>query len=435
MSEGRSETSRGIVVVGAGAAGLWAAQRAAVLMKESGRTPDVLLLEKTPRVGTKVLASGGTRCNLTTTLGPQPAAQLFGKEGARFLKTAFRTLTPLAVREQFLEWGVPSVEAPLDKIFPESGLAKDVRDALSRACDDASVELRRDSSVQRVESSGAGWRVHLEDGQTIGAERLLLSPGGKSYPGSGTTGDGYAWLEELGLELVPGVPALVPLLSPETWVHELTGLSVQDAVVQLRDEGGQVLGKRARPVLFTHRGLSGPGAMDLSHFVARASAKRGSGAWPGTVNYTFEVDLLPEANREELSEQLRFSATRTGSPTIAKLFADELPRRLVEAACVRAGLERDVRCNVLPKAKRHTLVEALKALAVPISGTASFDEAEVTAGGLALPELDPGTMRVRRFENLFVFGEVIDVDGPIGGLNFQAAFSTAELAARAAAKS
>ncbi len=421
--------------MGAGAAGLWAAQRAGALLRENGRTPDVLLLEKTPRAGTKVLASGGTRCNLTTTLAPQPAAQLFGVAGGRFLKTAFRCLPPVAVREQFLEWGVPTVEAPLEKIFPESGSAKEVRDALVRACEAAGVEIQRGNSVQRVEANGKAWRVILEDESVIEAERLLLAPGGKSYPGSGTTGDGYGWLEELGLDLVPGVPALVPLLSPEKWVHELTGLSVQDAAVRLCDENGQVLGKRERPILFTHRGLSGPGAMDLSHFVARSSAKRGSGAWPGVVDYTMEIDLLPGASREALSEQLRIAATRVGNPSIAKLFADELPRRLVEAACVQAGLERDLCCNVLPKRGRHRLVEVLKGLPVPISGTASFDEAEVTAGGLDLGELDPGSMRVRRFENLFVFGEVIDLDGPIGGLNFQAAFSTAELAARAATSS
>ena len=430
-----AEATRAVVVVGAGAAGLWAAQRAGCLMREAGRTPDVLLLEKTPRAGTKVLASGGTRCNLTTTLGPQQAAQLFGVAGGRFLKTAFRSLPPRAVREQFLAWGVPTVEAPLEKIFPESGSAKDVRDALSGACEAAGVELRRDSPVARVEQVGSEWRVHLEDGRTIGAERLLLSPGGKSYPGSGTTGDGYAWLEELGLELVPGVPALVPLVSPESWVHDLTGLSVQDAAVRLRDSEGRVLGKRERPVLFTHRGLSGPGPMDLSGFVARAAAKKASGVWPGVVDFTLEIDLLPSASREELAEQLRQASTRAGSPTIAKIFAPELPRRLVEEACERAGLARDMRCNVLPKGKRHVLVETLKALPVPISGTAGFEEAEVTAGGLALSELDPGTMKVRRFENLFVFGEVVDLDGPIGGLNFQAAFATAELAACAAVRS
>jgi predicted Rossmann fold flavoprotein len=428
---GDESSIRAIVVVGAGAAGLWAAQRAGELMKARGKRPDVLLLEKTPRAETKVLASGGTRCNLTTTLGPQPAAQLFGSEGGRFLKTAFRMLPPSAVREQFLSWGVPSVAASLEKVFPKSGSAKDVRDALVRACDAAGVEMRRDCSVTGLERAGDRWRVHVADGRSIDAIRLLLSPGGKSYPGSGTTGDGYSWLAELGLELVPGVPALVPLVSPKGWVHELTGLSVQDAVVRLRDGAGKMLGKRDRPVLFTHRGLSGPGAMDLSHFVARASAAQGSGG-SATVDFTMEIDLLPRATREALAEQLRLAASRTGAPTVARLFAGELPRRLVETACEQAGLDTHIRCNVLPRAKRHALVEKLKALPVPISGTAGFDEAEVTAGGLALRELDPGTMRVRRFENLYVFGEVIDLHGPIGGLNFQAAFATAELAALAA---
>lgn len=434
VGAGDEPSIRAIVVVGAGAAGLWAAQRAGELMRACGKTPDVLLLEKTPRAGTKVLASGGTHCNLTTTLGPQPSAQLFGRDGGRFLKTAFRLLPPSAVREQFLSWGVPSVEAPLEKIFPASGSAKDVRDALVRACAAAGVEMRRECPVTGVERDGGHWRVHLADGRSIGADTLLLSPGGKSYPGSGTTGDGYSWLAELGLEVVPGVPALVPLVSPASWVHELTGVSVQSAVVRLRDGQGKVLGTRERPVLFTHRGLSGPGAMDLSHFVARASTGQGSAAAPGTVDFTMEVDLLPGTTRDALAEQLRLAAARPGAPTVVRLFGGQLPRRLAETACVRAGLDIDVRCNVLLKAKRHALVETLKALPVPISGTASFDEAEVTAGGLALRELDPGSMRVKRFENLYVFGEVIDLHGPIGGLNFQAAFATAELAAVAAVR-
>ncbi len=424
---------RAIVVVGAGAAGLWAAQRAGVLLQARGERPDVLLLEKTPRAGTKILASGGTRCNLTTTLGPQSAAQLFGTEGGRFLKTAFRVLPPSAVREQFLAWGVPSVEAPLDKVFPASGSARDVRDALVRACEAAGVEMRRECPVTGVELDGNGWLVHLADGRSIGARRLLLSPGGKSYPGSGTTGDGYAWLAALGLEVIPGAPALVPLVSPAPWVHELTGLSVQDAVVRLRDTEGTILGTRERPVLFTHRGLSGPGAMDLSHVVARAMEghdARGS----GTPGFTMEVDLLPGVTREALADQLRVAAARRGAPTVVRLLAGELPRRLVETVCRQAGLDAQIRCHVLPRAKRHLLVEQLKALPVPISGTAGFDEAEVTAGGLALRELDPGTMRVKRFQDLYVFGEVVDLQGPIGGLNFQAAFSTAELAAVAAAR-
>ncbi|MFT5287114.1 MAG: putative Rossmann fold flavoprotein [Planctomycetota bacterium] len=429
-----SNDVHGIVVVGAGAAGLWAAQSAAKLLRASSRDVDVLLLEKTPRSGTKVLASGGTRCNLTTTLDPQRAAQLFGKAGSRFLRTAFRTLTPTDVRTQFDEWGVPSVEAPLDKVFPESGNARHVRDALQKACTDSGVVTRHDVSVRGVHREKDHWRVVLEDGETIGAKRLLLCPGGKSYPLTGTTGDGYEWLRELELELVAGVPALVPLLSPASWVHALTGLSAQNATVRLRNEDGKALMDRTRPVLFTHRGLSGPGPMDVSRFVAQAVTKASQGAWPTPVKFVVEIDLMPQCTHEDLTEQLRFAATRTGSPLISKLFSDDLPRRLVEAACVSVDLPADIRTNVLPKAGRHKLVTALKGLSVPISGTASFDEAEVTAGGLALSELDPGSMRVRKYEDLFVFGEVIDLDGPIGGLNFQSAFATAELAARAAVK-
>jgi hypothetical protein len=168
--------------------------------------------------------------------------------------------------------------------------------------------------------------------------------------------------------------------------------------------------------------------MDVSRCVARAAA---SGA---TTGFAVELDLLPARSREELTALLRDAASRPGSPAAASLFADVLPRRLLAAVLRAAGLEAGVRANALPRAGRHALVEALKALRVPVSGTAGYEKAEVTAGGLALSELDPGTLRVRRHEDLWVFGELIDLDGPIGGLNFQAAFATAELAGRDAGR-
>ncbi len=411
--------SRRTVVVGAGAAGLWAAARAA----ERGR--DVLLLEKTPRTGTKVLASGGTRCNLTTTLGPDDAARLFGTRGERFLRRAFRALPPLAVRERFHALGVPTVEAPLEKVFPKSQSARDVRDALERWASEAGARIRRNAPVRDVEPRGEGWRVRLADGEEVGADELMLCPGGKSYPRTGTTGDGYAWLAALDLPVVEPVPALVPLASSEPWVHALAGIALQDARVRLVDANGRVLGRRERPVVFTHRGISGPGAMDLAEPVAR-----GGGA------LHLELDLLPGVERKELRAHLIQAAGLPGAPRVAgalaKLVAKAPPRRLVAAACRQAGLDDDnPRANALPKAARHALVESLKRLRVPVDGTLGWDKAEVTAGGLALPAVDPGTMRVRGRPNLFVFGELLDLAGPIGGLNFQAAFATAELAARA----
>ena len=436
MSPGESAHERArIVVVGAGAAGLWAAARAAEL------GGDVLLLEKTPRLGTKVLASGGTRCNLTTTLDADAAARLFGRSGERFLRRALRALPPLELRRRFHELGVETVEAPLEKVFPRSGRARDVRDALARWAREAGARIRTRASVAGLEAvaspsaSEAGpspwasrWRVRLEDGAAVECESLLLCPGGKSYPRTGTTGDGYRWLADLGLELVEPAPALVPLVSRATWVRELAGIDLQNAVVRLVDGAGRELGRRERPIVFTHRGVSGPGAMDLSEHVARGS---------DLDRMALVVDCLPGVEREQLRHALIEAASRAGAPrllsTLASLGDAPPPRRLVAAVARQAGLdEPNPPASTLSKAARHELIESLKGLRVPIDGTLGFDAAEVTAGGLALAQVDPGSMRVRGVPGLFVFGEVLDVQGPIGGLNFQAAFATADRAAVAA---
>jgi len=418
-----SEASHELVVIGAGAAGLWAAARAA----ELGRS--VLLLEKTPRTGTKVLASGGTRCNLTTTLPPDEAARLFGPAGERFLRGAFRALPPSAVRARFEALGVPTVEAPLEKVFPASQRARDVRDALEGWARTAGVRIRCEAAVRGLERREERWRVALADGEMLEAAHLFLCPGGKSFARTGTTGDGYAWLSALGLPLVEPVPALVPLSSPAAWVRELAGIALQEVVVRLRDPAGRVLGSRARPVVFTHRGLSGPGAMDLSEPVARAQAARVAG-------HVLLLDLVPALSREELRALLLEAAALAGAPLLAAVLASELalPRRLVLRALAQAEVAEGVRVNELARPRRHELVETLKALAVPVDGTLGFEAAEVTAGGLALGALDPRTLRVNGVPELFVFGELLDVQGPIGGLNFQAAFATAELAARALAR-
>jgi len=418
----RLESSAEVVIVGAGAAGLWCAERAA----RGGRS--VLLLEKTPRTGTKVLASGGTHCNLTTTLEAKPAGELFGPEGARFLATGLRVLPPSAVRERFEQWGVPTVEAPLEKIFPASGRARDVRDALESAARKAGARIELDSAVRHVLPRAGGWRVELAGGRAIECARLVLAAGGQSYAKSGTTGDGYAWLRQLELPVVEPVPALVPLTSPEAWVHGLTGIALRDVEARLVGLDGRVHGRRRRPVLFTHRGVSGPGAMDLSIHVARGQARSiARGERPPW--FVLEVDLAPELTREQLRALLIEGAARPGLPLLSRVLPLELPRRVLERVVAQTGLPPgDPRANSLDKERRHQLVEALKAFAIPIDGTTGYDHAEVTAGGLALTHVDPGSMRVRGREGLYVCGELLDLQGPIGGLNFQSAFATAELA-------
>ena len=412
-----------LVIVGAGAAGLWAAAVAA------RRGWSVLVLEKTPRTGTKILASGGTRCNLTTTLGPQDAARLFRGPGERFLRRAFRALPPAAVREHFHDLGVATSEAPLEKIFPTSGRARDVRDALERDAREAGARIQLDAPVVGLESTtveGApAWSVRVEGGASHAGRRVFLCAGGRSFPRTGCTGDGYAWLEALGLPLVETRPALVPLASPATWVHELTGLAWQGAEVRLVRESGKLAARRRRPVLFTHRGLSGPGAMDVSVHVARE----------GAGEFRLALDLFPDLEREELRDLLIEAARRKGAPRLSRVLpesseGERVPRRLLQALCREAGLqEGDPSVAGIGKSARHGLIETVKGLVVPVDGVLGYDQAEVTTGGLALSAVNPATMEVRQCPGLHVFGELLDLDGPIGGLNFQAAWACAELAA------
>lgn len=412
-----------VCVVGAGAAGLWAAARAAETCQ------DVWLLEKTPRVGSKILASGGTRCNLTTTLPPREAAALFGRPAARFLAPAFAAMPPERVRAHFHQLGVPTVTEPeLEKVFPRSQRALDVRDALLRDAERLGVRLVLDCPVAGCKPVQGGFELQLP-GRTVRCQRLLLCPGGQSYPKTGTTGDGYRWLAALGHELLPRVPALVPLTSPAGWARALSGIALQACEARLLDAAGRELGRRRRPVLFTHQGLSGPAAMDLSVHVARGAGQR----------FVLALDIFPNVPHEDLRAALIAAARRRGGGRLAAvlegLAPEPLPRRLLTAIATRAGLAGpQAELSQLSKAARRDLLNNLKGLPVEVDGTLGFRKAEVTAGGLALAEVDRKTMESRRHPGLYIFGEILDLAGPIGGLNFQAAFATAHLAGLAAGR-
>lgn len=415
-----------VVVVGAGAAGLWCAWRAAAL------GCDVLVLEKTERTGTKILASGGTRCNLTTTLDGAGAGRLFGPKGMRFLRHAFRLLPPSAVREAFHGLGVPTVEAPLEKVFPQSHRARDVRDALEAAARGAGARFALGAGVVGLAPEGDGWRLDVEGQDSLFARRVVLAVGGQSYPRTGTTGDGYRWLAQLGLSVVPPVPALAPLVSPAEWVRALAGIAVQEVEVRHGDGAGVPLGSRRRPVVFSHAGLSGPGAMDLAEPVARSAVE-------GRTRELL-LDFLPDLGAADLERALIERASKGGQVRLVRALEEylpePLPKRLLAAVLAQGEVHReDVVLAQLSRPQRQELVRALKGLRVPVSGTTGYDHAEVTAGGLALEEVDPGSARVKSRPGLFAVGELLDLQGPIGGLNFQAAFALGEVAAEALAKS
>lgn len=400
-----------VVVLGAGAAGLWAAGTAAA------RGRSVLLLEKNRRAGVKILASGGGHCNLTTSLGVAALLPAFGPEGARFLAPSVRRLPPLRVREVFASLGVPTREAEFEKVWPVSNRARDVADALVRRALAAGATIRTATPCVELVRTTDGFVVRTPAGD-VACARAIVTVGGASYPRTGTTGDGYPWMRALGHTIVAPVPALAPLVVDVPWVRALAGIAEAEALVRVT-AGGRTIVERRRPVLFTHTGLSGPGPMDVSRWFERAPA---AGA------PVLHLDFLPGLDEAALRAALDASIARAPADRLARVVPATLPARLLAALAAAAGVELGRRAGETPRTARHALVRGLKDVVLPVAGTRGFDFAEVTAGGVAVTEVDPGTMESRLVPGLHVAGELLDVDGPIGGFNFQAAFSTGESA-------
>jgi predicted Rossmann fold flavoprotein len=270
--------------------------------------------------------------------------------------------------------------------------------------------------------------------RSIRCERLIVTTGGKSYPGCGTTGDGYDWLAAMGHTIRRPRPALVPLTSDEPWVRELSGVTIPDVRLRVVDRqnagspGRQrrssklppgVLIERRGSLLFTHFGLSGPVVLDVSRAVTAVANIR---------SLALVADFLPDSTVEKLEQRLQHAATTEGGRVVAAIVAETLPRRLVDALMVRANVPALRRGAELTKSERSRVAASLKKCEIRVTGSRGFEKAEVTAGGIALEEVDSRSMQSKLVPNLFLAGEVLDLDGFIGGYNFQAAFSTGWLA-------
>lgn len=396
-----------VVVVGAGAAGMMAARCAAL------RGRRTVLLEKNQRPGLKILVSGGGRCNLTTTRQGQDLEAQYGTARGRWLRHALRAFPPSALVELVEQQGVLLREEDLEKIFPVSGRARDVLDAMLRTCAEAGVELRTGEPVLAIERESAAFLVRTASA-SIRAPSVVLATGGLSYPKTGATGDGYRMAKALGHSLTATMPALAPLLVEQQWVRELAGIVLHGVELAVLDAAGRVRNARTRPILFTHKGMSGPAPMDLS-----GDVEEGGGA-------TVRFDFAPEIRADELEREWQQAAATGGRRSVATLLPAELPERLRGTLCALAGVDGTL-AHLGVEARRRLLL-AVKDQRLWVQRSLGFDHAEVTRGGIPLAEVDARTMQSKVCAGLFLCGEVIDVDGPIGGFNFQAAFATGRLA-------
>ncbi len=407
-----------VIIVGGGAAGLWSAGTAAA------RGLRVLVLEKNKKPGVKILMSGGTRCNITHNCDIEGILQAFGNQG-RFIKPALHQLSPADVVQEIERLGVATKVEDTGKVFPVSNHAIDVRDALVQRLVQAGAELRSGVAVSDVRPSpDGGWQVHIDsetESHAMTTEKVILSTGGLSYSECGTTGDGYAWAKRVGHTIVSTYPALTPLVSPAQWVHALKGITLPDVAVTVVS---QEVSKREPRItsrggfLWTHFGCSGPAPMNVSRFVASLTEPHKS---------MLHLDLLPEVSEAELTQSL--DASQGGKKAVHSVLNHFVPKNMAQCLLHRAHVAEGVTLAELPRKARVSLIDDLKRMAVPLSGTRGYGKAEVTMGGVKTQEVNPHTMESRLAPGLFLAGEILDIDGPIGGFNFQAAFSTGNLAA------
>jgi predicted Rossmann fold flavoprotein len=403
------------IVVGAGAAGLMAAIGAA----EGGAR--VLLLEKNRRPGVKILMSGGTRCNITHATDNRGIVAAYGPPG-RFLHSPLAAFSVQDTLDFFAAEGVATKVEPGGKVFPVSNKASDVLDALLRRLTRSGAVLALKEPLRDLETTNPGFRLTTPQ-RVLTARDLVLTPGGQSYPGSGTSGDGYAWAARLGHTIIPPRPALTPITVAADWVAGLRGVTLPDVGLRIHD-ADRILTAGRGSLLFAHFGLSGPVALDASRVVSGHANPRA---------LVVELDLLPALSEAAINEFLRTESSAAGKKQLAVVLSQHLPRRLCDVLLPLVGLPADRRAAALAREDRGRLVQRIKRLEIPVTRTLGFGKAEVTAGGVALDEIDSRTMMSKRVDGLFVAGELLDLDGPIGGYNFQAAWSTGWLAGQSVA--
>ena len=399
-----------LIVIGGGPAGIMAAGRAAELGAK------VLLLEKNKSLGIKLLTTGNGRCNLTNAVSVRELVASFGENG-KFLFSAFSKFTPEDVMEFFAQQGVGTKIENNNRVFPKSDKSSDILKVLIGYLKKNKVEIIFKASVKKIIKKGNEIsKISLVDGREFSAKNYLVATGGLSYSTTGSTGDGYQWLKSLGHKIIKTYPALVPIIVKEKFVKELEGLSLAD-VKFIWQKDKKILDNRIGEAIFTADGLSGPAIFAASGVVAKNL--------PGV---ELIIDLMPEKSLAELDLLLQEKFINQKNKQIKNVLAELLSGRLVEQILQTAKISPTTEINQITKIDRQKICFAIKNFDFEVSEVAGYNKAMLTTGGLDVKEVDPKTMRSKLIKNLFIAGEVLDLDGPTGGFNLQACWSTGHLA-------
>lgn len=408
--------SKKVIVVGAGASGLMAAGTAA----ELGAA--VTLIEKNAKVGRKIMITGKGRCNLTNNCDEQTFINNVPVNG-RFLYSAINNFNSADVMDFFESLGLRLKTERGNRVFPISDRAVDVVDTLYSFVRDRGVNIVNDSAKELILEDGYVAGVKCEN-KTYFADAVIICCGGKSYPLTGSTGDGYALARQAGHTVTELKPSLVPLESTDGECKSMQGLALKNVALKIIDNNSKKeLYSDFGEMLFTHFGLSGPMILSASSHIRDIEGGR----------YTAVIDLKPALSNEQLDKRLQNEFVKNANKDVSNSFSKLLPRKIIVPVLKRWGVPFDKKCNVITKEERRALCGILKGFTVDISGFRPIEEAIVTSGGVKTSEINPKTMESKRVSGLYFAGEVIDCDAYTGGFNLQIAWSTGRLAGQNAA--
>jgi predicted Rossmann fold flavoprotein len=398
-----------LLVIGGGPAGIMAAGRAA----ENGAS--VLLLEKNDRLGIKLVITGKGRCNITNNeLDAKNLVDKFGKQG-RFLFSALSKFGKQDIIDFFESRNLPTQVERGNRVFPAEGNSLDVLAILKDYLNKGKVEVRNNVQIKSIVSKdNTIEKIILHDKEELKAKKYLIATGGKSYAMTGSSGDGYKWLEAMGHTVVDPHPALTPLLIKESWIKELEGLSLKNVAINIY-QNNKKIDSRFGEALFTGDGMSGPIILDMSKQIGLALKN---------APVQLAIDFKPKLDFKTLDQRIQNDFAKSNNKLFRNSLGELLPKKLIPIIIKLSEIEPDKKANAITKEERKRLLHLLKNFQLSIKSLYGFNKAIVTSGGVLLKEVDPKTMQSKIVSNLYLAGEILDLDGPTGGYNLQVCWST-----------
>lgn len=405
-----------LLIIGAGPAGLIAGARASEL------GASVLILEKNSQAGTKLLMTGGGRCNLTNLnfLNIRNLASYY-QAAANFLLSPLTRFGPKELCSFFEEGGLKLKEEAKGRVFPVSDKARSVLDLLLKKIESNGGEILLKAEVKNIIISQVDLKkidqVELKDGRFFGAKNFLIASGGKAYPLSGSSGDAYSWLKKLGHKVIEPKPALTPIKISENFIKDLEALSFSDVKITLKNNKKN-LSFESGDIIFGADNISGPAVLNLSCLVDLKNLK----------DTLIEIDFFPSINLEELNQKLQ-NIFHSANKTLSNSLTEILTPRFVKVFLRNLQINSEQKANSVSRKEKELISKNLKHFQLRVFGLYGFDKAMVSRGGLSLKEVDAKNFKSKLFNNLYFAGEVLDIDGPTGGYNLQIAWTSGYLVA------